>query len=257
MTLLLTLNVCGLPSPIGPLRSRVAELGRRIEAAGPDVVNLQEVWTRRSFALVRAALRSFPHAAWWRGVAGQPAGGLVTLSRTPLESVAYTSFRGARVGGSRGGLRFRARLALNTRLQGVLTCRLGDGTAIANTHLTANRDGDWSAGNRHHAFQRSQLALLHAAVARLAADRVVLSGDFNIAAGGPLYPRIVDDGAWHDPFLADDPPTFHAALLPSGRSKRIDYVLVRGAEVVETALLDTGPGPAFVSDHLGLLARIT
>jgi endonuclease/exonuclease/phosphatase family metal-dependent hydrolase len=255
MTLLLTLNVCGLPSPIGPLRARVDELGRRIEAAGPDVVNLQEVWTRRSLSRVRAALPSFGFAAWRRGVAGQPAGGLVTLSRTPLESVSYSSFRGARVG-SGGGVRFRARLALNTRMQGVLTCRLGNGTAIANTHLTANRDGDWSAANRHYAFQRSQLALLHAAVRRLPADRVLLSGDFNVAAGGPLYPLIVDEGAWHDPFLADDPPTFQAALLPSGRSKRIDYVLVRNAEVVETALLDTGPGPAFVSDHIGLLARI-
>ncbi len=94
-----TLNVCGLPwsqSSLPPLAHRAVEFGRRLEESGLDVVNLQEVWGRRGLAVIRAQLPSFPHVAWRRGVAGQPAGGLVTFSRRPVGAVSYTSFRGAR-----------------------------------------------------------------------------------------------------------------------------------------------------------------
>src|ERR1044072_6103511 len=94
-----TLNVCGLPwsqSPLPPLAQRAVEFGRRLEESGLDVVNLQEVWGRRAVAVSRALMPSFPHVAGWRGVAGRPAGGLVTFSRRPFGAVSYTSFRGAR-----------------------------------------------------------------------------------------------------------------------------------------------------------------
>jgi hypothetical protein len=163
-----TLNVCGLPwsqSSLPPLAERAVEFGRRLEESGLDVVNLQEVWGRRALAVIRAQLPSFPHVAWRRGVAGQPAGGLVTFSRRPVGAVSYTSFHRALP--DAGGVRFRARRAVNSLLQGVLTVELvGLGTVVANTHLTANKDGDWSAGNRYHAFQRRQVGMVHAALRR-------------------------------------------------------------------------------------------
>jgi len=124
----------------------------------------------------------------------------------PLGAVTYRSFRDA--GPRHGGLSFRARNAVNTRLQGVLTVELsGLGVVVANTHLTANKDGDWSSTNRYFPFQRAQLELLYASLPQRVLT--ILTGDFNIASDGPLYPRIVHDGVWRDPFAATDLVTYH------------------------------------------------
>jgi len=226
------------------------------EESGVEVLHFQEVWTRRALAALRARLPSYPFVAWRRGIAGQPAGGLATFSRLPLGAVSYTSFRGAWP--DRGGLRFRVVRAVNSALQGVLAVELaGLATVVANTHLTANKDGDWSAGNRHLGFQRTQVARLQAALGRAGTDLVVVAGDFNIASDGPLYPLLVD--GWRDPFAATDPVTYHAAFLPPGASgHRIDYLLVRGGRVIHSGLLFAGPDGRgrYLSDHVALTATV-
>jgi len=253
---IVTLNVCyGVRTRLRPAAVRVAGICRGIEALDVDVVNLQEVWTPGLLARIRDGLPSLPHVAWRRGIGGQPAGGLATLSRDPATDVRYRTLRRARVGA--GGPVFRLLRAVEAGFHGVLLATLaGDPPVlVGNVHLTANRDGDWSAGNRHHRFQAAQLALLRDAMR--SAGPAVLTGDFNVASDCPLYPSIVD--GWHDPFTATDPPTFHQAMLPPGRcAKRIDYILVRGVEQpVGTEVLFTGSAPHdLLSDHAGLLARI-
>ena len=165
-------------------------------------------------------------------------------------------------------MRFRLKRAVNSYLQGVLTVELsGIDVLIANTHLTANKDGDWSVGNRHYAFQRAQLLRLHAVLGHSTAGLRIVTGDFNLASDGPLYPAIVDGGAWRDPFESTNPVTFHTQFLPPGSTaQRIDYVLVAG-EKQRFPVLDTGvlfPGPVaadggqgvYLSDHVGLTTRI-
>ena len=115
-------NVCGLPSPLPSMAERAARFCRLIDDSDIDVVNFQEVWTRRTLAVIRSQLPSFPAIAWRRGFAGQPAGGLATFSRRPVGPASYTSFRGARP--SAGSLRFRVERAVNSRTQGVLTVEL-------------------------------------------------------------------------------------------------------------------------------------
>jgi hypothetical protein len=248
--------VCGLPSRLDPLAVRADGFCRYFEESRLDVLHFQEVWTRRALALLRARLPSYPFVAWRRGIAGQPAGGLATFSRLPLGAVSYTPFRGVRP--DRGGLRFRLVRAVNSALQGVLAVELaGSATVVANTHLTANKDGDWSAGNRHLGFQRAQLVRLHAALRRTGTDLVVVAGDFNIASDGPLYPLLVD--GWRDPFAATDPVTYQAAFLPPGASgHRIDYLLVRGGRVVDSGLLFAAPDGQgrYLSDHMALTATV-
>jgi exonuclease III len=270
---LMSLNVCGLPSSLPPLAERAVHFCRHIEESDIDVVAFQEVWWRRALLVIRGYLPSYRFVAWRPGVAGQPAGGLVTFSRLPVGAVTYTSFRGARP--STGSVRFRAGRAVNSLLQGVLTVELaghgaGCGAVVANTHLTANKDGDWSAGNRYHTFQRAQLETLHAVLRRAgtAGTRLtVVAGDFNIASDGPLYPRIVDGGAWRDPFRATDPATYHAEFLPPGAvGHRIDYLLVSGDParfpVLDSGLLFAEPlalpdgRRMYLSDHVALTARI-
>ena len=270
-----SLNVCcGLSNPLRPVRERAVEFCRGLEQAGPDVVNFQEVWAPGLLGFLRSRLPSYPHLARGAGagarVLGHPVGGLASFSRTPLRSVEYTSFRGTRPRAGSG--LFRSRAALGACLQGLLTFELaGRRTVVGNVHLSANRDGDWSAGNRYRGLQAGQLARVHQVLRRARredTELVIASGDFNLASSSPLYAAAVDGGAWRDPFAAADLPTFHAALLPAGASaQRVDYLLLNGDPerypVIATDRLFTGPaalpsgGSGFLSDHVAQLIRVT
>jgi endonuclease/exonuclease/phosphatase family metal-dependent hydrolase len=155
-------------------------------------------------------------------------------------------------------------------LQGVLTAEVpGLGAVVANTHLTANKDGDWSAANRYHGYQRRQLTRLHERLRGLAGVPLrLVAGDFNVTSRSALYPALLRaaDG-WRDPFAADDPATFHVEFLPPGsRSSRIDYALVAGDPahfpVLGHEVLFTTPVPldggtdGFLSDHAALSLHI-
>ena len=260
-----TFNVLGLPAALPRLADRAVEFCRRIDASDIDVINLQEIWGPRAFAAVRPRLPSFPHVAWQRGIGRRPAGGLVTFSRVPLGDVSYRSFRGPVP--DVGGVGFRVRMTVNSLVQGVLLTGLaGLDTIVANTHVPANKDGDWSATNRHHGIQRAHVRRLQAAVRRASrgARAAVLTGDFNIASDSPLYPTIVEGGQWRDPFAATDPPTFHVEYLPAGaRGRRIDYMLVAGEAAAADPQMLFGepvdlPGGrrTHLSDHVALAAQI-
>jgi hypothetical protein len=267
----ISLNVCcGLSSSLPSVKERAVEFCSVLEASDTGIVNFQEVWTPGLLRVLRSRLRSFPFVAVRVGVAGQPAGGLVSFSRLPVRSVSYVSFRGARP--RAGGVLFRSAVAIGSSLQGVLTFELtGRRTVLGNVHLSANRDGDWTAGNRHHAFQRTQLQMFQRTLRRARrpdTELAVASGDFNVSSDSPLYPLVVDGGTWRDAFAGDDRPTYHPELLPSGkRAHRIDYVLVAGdperSPVTATSLLFTDRiqladgRSTFLSDHAGLRVEVT
>jgi endonuclease/exonuclease/phosphatase family metal-dependent hydrolase len=239
-------------------RKRAVVFCRRLTELDVDVLLLQEVWTRSLLRFIRTRLPSLPYAAWRPGLAGQPAGGLAVFARRPLCAPTYTAFTAARPSGSNP--LFRGMSALSSRLQGVLTVRTTDGALLlGNTQLTANRDGDWSSGNRHHQLHHQQLQIVHHALRTAGAHTAplsVLGGDFNIASTSPLYPHIVDHGAWHDPFEPTDHPTYRAEYLPEDRpAHRIDYLLVSGHPVMSADLVLTEPADLdgdtlFLSDHL-------
>lgn len=259
-----TLNVNGLRRPrppLLPLARRARALGERLDGAPIDVLNLQEVYFYESLQLLRRYLPSYPYVAYRRGPVG-PCGALVTFSRHPLGRVRYRSFAG--IVPNRGSLRFRFRRALLSAIQGVTTVDLrGLPVTVVNTHLTANRDGDWSRDNRFFDFQQAQLRRLNATVARRHQGLTVITGDFNIASDSDHYRLIVDNGARHDPFAATNPVTFHAAFLPPGElAHRIDYILLAGtASVLDATTLFTEPvaidgQPHYLSDHIGLSVRL-
>jgi len=263
-----TLNIGGLPRPRKPLLrlpERVAELCRRLDESEIDVLNLQEVFFRTYQAVLREHLPSYPYVAYRRGIFG-PAGGLMTFSRLPLRAPSYRSFIGAHP--ARGGVRFRLPHVLRSALHGVLVVRLAHApVTVANTHLTANHDGDWSIDNRHYDLQRRQLARLNRHLSRhRRTEATVVTGDFNIASDSAHYPVIVDHGSRRDPFAGTDPTTFHAVFLPAGAPPhRIDYALVAGDParfpVLDSATLFPAPVTAdgielYLSDHIGLTIQL-
>jgi endonuclease/exonuclease/phosphatase family metal-dependent hydrolase len=269
---LASLNIAGplRPSRLLPFDLRTTEICRFLETSSLDVVLLQEVWRPSQLAAMRRRLPSYPFAGWERGVAGQLAGGLVTLSRIPLSTTRYTGFRRARV--LTGGLAFRVEQRARGALQGVLTSRLPTvGAVVGNVHLVSNRDGDWSPGNRCEPVQREQLALMHAALAGEPDGLAIVGGDFNLASDGSLYSRITDDGRWRDPFVdnlgrTSPVTTFRREYLPpDATAHRIDYLLVAGHPrhaIVDHGLLFEDPVRfpdgriSHVSDHLGLHCRV-
>ncbi|WP_158845468.1 endonuclease/exonuclease/phosphatase family protein [Saccharothrix deserti] len=254
----------GVRSRGAPARERAVEFCRRLTDLDVDVVLLQEVWSRSLLRFIGARLPSLPHAAWRSGPAGQPAGGLAVFARRPLCAPTFTAFTTARP--RSGNPLFRGTSALSCLLQGVLAVRTADGTLLlGNTQLTANRDGDWSSANRHHQLHHQQLRIVHRALRTAgahAAPTSILGGDFNVASTSPLYPLIVDHGAWHDPFAPTDHPTCRAEYLPAGRpAHRIDYLLVSGHPVTSADLVLTEPahldgGNGFLSDHLAPRIRL-
>jgi endonuclease/exonuclease/phosphatase family metal-dependent hydrolase len=244
-----TLNTLGLPpwDPGRPARYRAIAEG--FESSTVDVVNLQEVLTYRHLRALTRYLPTFTHVRYRRSLIG-PAGGLVTLSRIPLTSVGYHRLPAP---GVPRGLRLRSQLS--SRLKGVLVTRLPRPDLwLLNTHPMANRDGDWSPGNRYETMQRAQLAGVAEVLGSVPGPAVVC-GDFNVTRDSELHRGFMARTGLVDAFGGTCPPTFRAEYLPAGkRPNVIDFILTTAsvrAEDAEVIFEDQT-----VSDHIGLRAML-
>jgi endonuclease/exonuclease/phosphatase family metal-dependent hydrolase len=252
-----TLNVRGLPLKGTHIAERFTAIAAEVDAGDIDLVCLQEVFAYHHLSHLRKGMPSFPHVAYRPSVAG-PAGGLVTLSRLRLAGPTYTRLPWS---SRHSGIPARARL--NALHSGMLTVRLAESRIrVLNIHPTANTDGDWSELNRFRQLQRDQLSAVAQAVT---ADRspAVVCGDFNVARASTLHGELRQWSGLRDAFDGQCPPTFHADYLPPGNTAHcIDFILVAEAiDVDDTDLLFTDKrplpgGPGYLSDHIGLLARL-
>jgi sphingomyelin phosphodiesterase 2 len=253
-----TLNTRGVPMSGSRLARRYAMAGAGFDGGDADVVCFQEVFTYWHLRLLTRGMRSFRQVSYWRAPAG-PAGGLVTFSRLPVSGTAYRRF----------GLPTRVRglpwRAIGTAaVKGALVTRLErPGLCVINTHPAANKDGDWSEGNRYYPLHRAQLAAL-AGVVSGAAPPAVVCGDFNIDRDSSLFGQFVAKTGLADAFAGECPPTFRAEYLPPGGTPRcIDFILTGDGVTAETATLvfagkePLAPAPGYVSDHIGLCARLS
>ncbi len=254
---LATLNTRGRPAVGSRLGVRYRAAAEAFDASDVDLVCLQEVITYYHLRQIRRWMPSYRHAVYRPGPVG-PAGGVVTFSRFPVAGSRYHRFPyPPPIPGVTGMMRAKA------PLKGTLLTRLArPRLSVANTHPVANYDGDWSPANRYYLFHQGQLATL-ARLVRAERQPTVLCGDFNVAAESPLLADLRNEAGLTDAFAGRCPPTFRAEYLPPGRAAHcIDFILVAGSISVEsTDRLFTGPtpmpgGPAYVSDHIGLQARL-
>jgi endonuclease/exonuclease/phosphatase family metal-dependent hydrolase len=254
---LVSLNTRGV-APIGShLAGRYAVIGVRLDAGDADIASLQEVFTWWHLRLLARQMRSFRHVSFRASLAG-PAGGLVTFSRLPVSGTAY---RGFGIPPEAPGISRAARLRAS--LKGALVTRLArPGLCVINTHLAANRDGDWSQENRFYPLHRAQLAALARVVGSVAAPAVVC-GDFNVDRDSSLFSRFVAGTGLADAFEGSCPDTFRAECLPPGATPNcIDFILTADgvrAEAGTVVFAGKEPlpgGPGYVSDHIGLRASL-
>lgn len=198
-------NVSGLPYP-PHLPLRMQAIARYFEASDADVLLFQEVHTYKLLRFLKNHLPSFTHGTYVRTVFG-PKGGLVIFSRPKVDGVRFTGV----TKGTKKGM-------LITRIAGV---------TVVNVHLSANKDGDWSPGNRFHAKQSVQLYDVARQVALLP-GKLVLGGDFNLARHCDLYQSFIDRTKLYDTASGDTTPSFHSTFLPSDRTPVcIDFIFTR------------------------------
>ena len=254
-----SLNTLGIPLFGSHLRDRYGAIASVFEASEVDVVNFQEVLTYYHLRLLIRSMPSYPFVSFQRSAAG-PSGGLVTMSRRTIAGSSYQRFPVPAAADTAGLPRLSRLMAA---LKGALVTRLA-GVTIVNTHLLANHDGDWSDTSRYYRVQEGQLTALGRHVATVPWPAII-SGDFNVARDSSLYGDFIRDTGLLDAFGEDCPPTFHAAYLEPGKSPTcIDFLLlsdpsitVESANLIFTDKLPTPAGPAYATDHLGLLAQLT
>ena len=259
-----SLNIHGVPLSRPPATARAARIGELAGQMDLDVLCVQEVHTYPVLRALAAALPSLPYPGHVPGAA-RPSGGLVTFTREPA---ARTTFRPLPAPGP-GGQPDRLRRLLNAeRRKGLLVTDLAGGAGtVINLHLSPNRDGDWSPGNRYAAVHRAQLAAV-AAQAAAEGERhdgpLVVTGDFNVAKNSDLFTGFAAASGLEDAFAGQAPATFRT---PAGRAPRcIDHLLYRPGRdrlaAAKSSLAfeaeESWPGqpPACLSDHRGLLVRL-
>ena len=253
-----SLNTRGVPILGSRLAGRYAAIGAAFEAGPVEVACFQEVLTYGHLRLLTRRMPSFRHVSYQRSVAG-PAGGLVTFSRLPVAGSVYRGF------GSPPRTPGISRLGrLPARLKGALVTRLAPpGLCIVNTHLVANKDGDWSRANRFYPLHQAQLAAL-ARIVRGIRVPAVVCGDFNVDRDSSLFAEFMAGTGLTDAFEGSCPATFRAEYLPAGEVGHcIDFILTpAGVEAQATGLVLAGQvelpgGPGYASDHIGLRADLT
>jgi endonuclease/exonuclease/phosphatase family metal-dependent hydrolase len=248
----------------GQARMRLDAIAPILDESANDIVCLQEVTRRGSIGRLEGRLSSYGPAAF------QPfriavMGGLVTFARRPVERSVYEVFRDR-------GLRWNISWADRLLRKGFLTSWLrldAMPVVVINTHLLANYDEDWSAGNRFVRHQESELQQLGDAIERLDRDALLLvAGDLNVPRATPMLEELMARCGLRDAFAAwsgPPPPTIRQPA-PGGPALAIDHILYRhptgrGLHVtarlrfVEPVQLSNGR-TAHPSDHLAVEAEI-
>jgi endonuclease/exonuclease/phosphatase family metal-dependent hydrolase len=252
-----SLNIRGVPLTGSRLTARCQAIGAFFEASDADVVCFQEVHTYYHLRQLARQMPSFRQVSYQRTMPG-PAGDVVTFSRLALSAMEYHGF-----GGFPPEPGIDPLTRLRARMKGALVTRLAaPGVVVVNTHPVANTDGDWSPTNRFRPVHRAQLAALTRIVHGVPAP-VAVCGDFNVDRDSGLFAEFMADTGLTDAFEGTCPATFRAEYLPVGATPHcIDFILTVGDIKAEaTEVLFTGRqamrgGVGYVSDHVGLLARL-
>lgn len=240
----------------GDVRPRLRALGRILEASRYDVVCLQEVLHRGSARLLRRHTPGYGA----RVASGFPLlkGGLMVLSRWPVARRDFTRY--PRTGP------LRTELLMRKGAQVSVVSTPGGDLAVVNTHLSANRDGDWSPGNRYTRIAAAELERLAGLVAAIdPALPVVVAGDFNVPRDSPTFTRFLDAAGLDDLLAGDTRPTYRpTARFPAPPA--LDQVLVRSTSdrkvtgrarlVLQDAVRLAGGREVYLSDHYGIEADL-
>ncbi|WP_328484120.1 endonuclease/exonuclease/phosphatase family protein [Streptomyces sp. NBC_00377] len=240
----------------GDVPARLRALGAALDRADYDIVCLQEVMFRRNARLIRRAAPAYRHCAYSGTVLLK--GGLVLLSRWPISRWRFVRY--PMTGPVRGELLMRkgAQLASVATPDGELV--------VVNTHLSANRDDDWSPTNRYTRIAGAELARIAGLIAAVEPSLpIAVAGDLNVPRDSAALAHFVATTGLRDILADDTRPTYRPTpRWPSPPA--LDHVLVRaaagetltgGADLVFQDKVTLADGrQAYLSDHYGVQAHL-
>lgn len=252
MLRLLTLNTLYK----GDARARLRALGAILERKEYDVACLQEVMLRHAARLLGQAAPTLRHRASTGAVVLR--GGLVIMSRWPITRYKFVGYPPTRP--------LRPELLIRKGAQLATIAAPGGDVAVVNTHLSANRDGDWSPGNRYTQVHRRELRRLAELTATIpAAAPLLVTGDLNLPRESELLAAFVTTAGLRDLRAGDREPTYRPTpVFPTPPA--LDHVLVRAApgrpltgqtRLVFREAVSLGDGRSvYLSDHYGIEADL-
>ncbi|MCQ9131848.1 endonuclease/exonuclease/phosphatase family protein [Streptomyces hilarionis] len=241
----------------GDVPARLRALAAALDRSDYDIVCLQEVMYRRHARLIRHAAPGYRYLACSGTVLLR--GGLVMLSRWPISR--YRFVRYPTTGPVRGELLMRkgAQVASVATPAGEL--------AVVNTHLSANRDDDWSPTNRYTRIAAGELARLGALITAIDPSLpVAVMGDLNLPRDSATLTDFLTAAGLSDILAGDGRPTYRPTpRWPSPPA--LDHILIRAAagetltgsaDFVFQDKVTLGEGRrAYLSDHYGVQAELT
>ena len=262
---IVSLNAWALPNPLGEsVSERIRAIGVELPRVAPDVIAFQEVWTASARRSLARSGRDAGLSHAWCADDALGAGGLLLLSRWPLENARLQRF-------SLPQLPPRPDHADYYVSKGFIDVRLATPAGplrLLTTHLQARYGRH--VRHEYRSVRVGQVIELATALAR-AREPVVLLGDLNFQETDDEYRVLTGltqlrDAAvevgWREPTVDSSNP-FRSA---STRHKRIDYVFVRDGDRsglrVQAArngfdqLLEIDGRPATFSNHSGLIAEL-
>ncbi len=223
-----------------------------------DIISLQEVHTYKFLTAIKSRLTRYKYSCYVRSILG-PRGGLVILSKIPLEKPIYQNFQ------DRGTV-FNSSIVAILRRSGVLFAKTTNmNFFILNTHLTQNSDFDWGNKNRFYKYIKSQLVQILKLIKNLSNESrfTILTGDFNLDKKSTLYKTFIKSGDLIDTFAKHESPTMHQFFLPKPKkARRLDYIFISSNEsriqITNRSHIFTGryiikkSKLVYLSDHVGL-----
>lgn len=264
---LATLNLWALPEPLGrDVHQRIAALSEHLPSLDLDVMALQEVWTRDAAERLRAGGRRAGLVHSWFGDGPFGDGGLLLLSRLPIENVRFEAYA---VTGAPEKVAANLEYASG---KGFAAARLHTSAGpllLVDTHLHAR----YASSSPHgHMPQRTGQTVQLTARFVDRPEPLVAVGDFNFREGETDYRVLTDILGVRDVAAALDHrqgTTLRANPYRSPRAldRRKDYVFVRDGR--ETAVVPTAISRAFdeviqingrpgsYSNHAGLVTELS
>jgi len=241
----------------GDVPARLRALGAEIERSDYDIVCLQEVLFRRHAGLIRRAAPAYRHVACSGSVLLK--GGLMLLSRWPISRWRFVQYPMA------GPVRGEFLVRKGAQLASVAT---PDGELVViNTHLSANRDDDWSPTNRYTRITGAELARLTELIAPIGPSLpVVVVGDLNLPRDASTLTDFVAAAGLRDLLAGDTRTSYRPTPQWPSPPAALDHVLVRSAagetltgvaDFVFQDKVTLGDGrQAYLSDHYGVQAQL-
>lgn len=246
----ITFNIKGAPLLSMATYKRIHILANKLSKIKVDVINLQEIFTYYHLFVLKKSLKNFPYCSFGKNIFG-PKCGLVTFSKIPIKKkdcIVYPNKKNLK----------------NVFLEkGILVSKLIDPSIfIVNTHLTANRDNDWSIKNSLYPLHLNQIIKLLRVVGHINSTSVIC-GDLNISDNSDFYLMLMKFGLL-DIFKKSNLPTFHIEFMSKGqRGNRIDYILIKTesklkifkrSHLFKAKYLSKEINHGYLSDHVGLFA---